>query len=260
MNEQTAIEPDLIFPLLRGRDIRRWLAIPTANIIMAQDPVTRRGIDGYDMKMKYPKTLLYLKKFEKELRDRAVFKRFFTRKPTNGAIVETGPFYSMFGIGNYTFLAYKVVWPWISVGVRAAVVTNIDEKVIIPEHNTSFVGCSDEREAYFICGLMNSSIGDYFIRTFYSGGGGGIGSPSVMQKINIPKFDLQNDLHLKLAYLSEEAHLAARKKEEVLVKKAEKEIDEIAAIIWGLSEDELKEIQTSLQAKSRINITKLSSS
>ncbi len=39
-----AVEPDLLYPLLRGRDVRRWHAEPSAHILLAQDPETRTGI------------------------------------------------------------------------------------------------------------------------------------------------------------------------------------------------------------------------
>ena len=67
---QAAIELDLLYPLLRGRDVKKWRAEPSAYIIMAQDPIKRRGIDEEDMKTKYPKTYIYLKRFEKTLRER----------------------------------------------------------------------------------------------------------------------------------------------------------------------------------------------
>ena len=41
---QAAIEPDLLYPLLRGRDIKRWRPEPSAHIIMVQDPIKRRGM------------------------------------------------------------------------------------------------------------------------------------------------------------------------------------------------------------------------
>jgi len=36
------IEPDLLYPLLRGRDVQRWKAQPSAWILMVQDPEKRR--------------------------------------------------------------------------------------------------------------------------------------------------------------------------------------------------------------------------
>ncbi|HAV42682.1 TPA: hypothetical protein DCX15_01515, partial [bacterium] len=67
---QSAIEPDLLYPLLRGRDVKRWHAEASAYIIMAQDPIKRRGIDEDEMKTQYPKTYLYLKRFEGILKEK----------------------------------------------------------------------------------------------------------------------------------------------------------------------------------------------
>jgi len=243
---QAAIEPDLLYPLLRGRDVKRWKSEPSAYIIMAQDPVKRRGIDEDRMKTSYPKTYQYLKRFEGVLRERAAFKRYFTRRDKGGATVETGHFYSMFDVGDYTFSLWKVVWPWISIGVRATVVSTTETKPICPEHNTSFVDCDNEREAYFICSLLNSKVGDFSIRAFYSGGGGGIASPKVLEQIRIPKFDSQDKLHLSLAELSEKAHDAAKKDSKEKMCEIEEEIDLLVADLWGLTKEELREIQFSL--------------
>lgn len=242
---QAAIEPDLLYPLLRGRDIGRWKADPSAYVIMAQDPIKRRGMNEDEMKTKYPKAYMYLKRFEGILRERAAFKRYFTRKDKSGRIVETGPFYSMFDISEYTFSPFKVVWPWISIGVKTAVVSTTGGKTICPEHNTSFVDCNEKKEAHFICALLNSSIGDFSIRSFYSGGGGGIASPNVLQKIHIPKFDVRDKFHLQLSDLSEKAHKEATKDNDVST--IEKDINNLAAEIWGLTKEELKEIQAALE-------------
>jgi len=244
---QAAIEPDLLYPLLRGRDVKRWKAEPSAHIIMVQDPVKRRGIQDSEMKTRYPKTYVYLKRFEDVLRKRAAFKRYFTRKDRAGRTVETGPFYSMFDVGNYTFAPYKVVWPWISINIQAAVISNFQGKPLCPEHNTSFVDCNDVKEAYFICALLNSTIGNFSIRAFYGGGGGGIASPRVLENIRIPKFNPQNTLHVRLAELSRSAHGEAQKYNEEVVQKIEEEIDECASSIWGVGRKELNEIRISLE-------------
>lgn len=39
---QAVIEPDLVYPLLRGSDVHRWYAEPSAHIILAQDPKRRK--------------------------------------------------------------------------------------------------------------------------------------------------------------------------------------------------------------------------
>ena len=237
---QMTIEPDLLYPLLRGRDVKRWHAEPSAYILMAQDPDERRGIDEKKMKTDYPKMYLYLKRFETVLRERK--SRGVTDMIEGGA-----PFYTMFAVGDYTFAPYKVVWPWISIGIRAAVIGECNGKSVCPEHNTSFVDLWTEDEAHFICALLNSAIGDLAIRTFYSGGGGGIASPGVLQNIRIPKFDPASKVHQELAGLSKEAHTATALGEEDTVVFIEGRIDELAAQVWGLNGEELREIQTSLR-------------
>ncbi|PWH17966.1 MAG: hypothetical protein DDG59_07045, partial [Anaerolineae bacterium] len=105
------IEPDLLYPLLRGRDVQRWRAEPSALILLTHEPGMRlKAIPEQDLQTRYPCTYGYLKRFERVLRERAAFKRYFTRPERRGRAVETGPFYSMFDVGDYTFAPWKVVW------------------------------------------------------------------------------------------------------------------------------------------------------
>jgi hypothetical protein len=69
---------------------------------MVQDPATRCGIAMDDMKMYYPKTYLYLERFEAVLRERK--SRGVTDMLKGGA-----PLYTMFAVGDYTFAPHRVV-------------------------------------------------------------------------------------------------------------------------------------------------------
>lgn len=95
------LERGLVYPLLSNSDTRRWSAKASQAILMVQDPATRRGVPEGEMQKTHPKAYMYLKKFERTLRARAAFKRYFTR-PVSGAtrVEETGPFYSMFNVGE----------------------------------------------------------------------------------------------------------------------------------------------------------------
>jgi len=244
---QTAIEPDLLYPLLRGRDIERWKAEPSAYIIMAQDPKKRRGIDEDEMKIKYPKTYLYLKRFESVLKERAAFRRYFTRKDKSGKIFETGPFYSMFDVGDYTFAPYKVVWPNIGSEIVSAVVATKERTPTLPQHIITLIACESIEEAHYICALMNSSIINFGLRAYSMKGGKSFGDPHVLRNIFIPKFDPKNKFHLYLVDLSKEAHEVAKSDNKEGLKKIEEGIDEVSAEIWGLTKEELKEIKISLE-------------
>jgi len=62
------IEPDLLFPLLRGRDVREWEAKHSENIyIIVTNNINRKPIPLKKMQREYPLTLAYLSKFEEKL-------------------------------------------------------------------------------------------------------------------------------------------------------------------------------------------------
>jgi len=238
---QAAIEPDLIYPLLRGRDVKKWHAKPSAYIIMAQDKITRRGIDEDEMKQRYPKTYMYLKRFEDDLRKRAAFKRYFTRK-SKGKIIETGSFYSMFNVGEYTFAPYKVVWREQASSLTSAAIGVFEGKAIVPDHKLMLIAVSSKAEAFYLSGMLNSSPSKYAAISY------AVGiqfNPHILENIAIPKFDPSDSIHLLLKNKSEEAHRLNGEGDSIA--ELESEIDELTAKIWGLSKQELKDIQLSLE-------------
>ena len=62
---QAVIEPNLVYPLLRGRDVQRWHAKPSAHIILANLTDKLAGIPEFEMKRRWPKTYAYLKQIRR---------------------------------------------------------------------------------------------------------------------------------------------------------------------------------------------------
>jgi len=92
---QAALEPDCIFPLLRGRDVIRWHAEPSAHIIAPQQEDRRdKAISESMLKEAHPKTYAYLAQFEDALNQR--------QSGVVRTLMEQGPSYSLYGIKNYT--------------------------------------------------------------------------------------------------------------------------------------------------------------
>ena len=174
---QAPMEPDLVYPLLRGRDVDRWRAHPSAYILMVQDPQKRTGYDESWLRVHLPHTYAYLAGFEWLLRQRSGYRKYFDQAKD--------AFYSMYDVAEYTFTPYKVAWPWIATRMAACVAYAAVEKSPIPEHNTSFVGLHDEQEAHYLCALLNSSPSDLCIRARTAGGGGGLASPSILENVRI---------------------------------------------------------------------------
>jgi hypothetical protein len=239
-----AVESDLLYPLLRGRDVQRWKAEPSACILMVQDLEKRRGYSEEWLQANYPRTYGYLKRFEEVLRKRR-------SRGISDMVRKGAPFYTMFAVGPYTFAPWKVVWTRLA-KIEAAVVGSHlmpylnQPKPIVPQETITLVECSDEYEAYYICALVNSSPFQFAATSYSQEGGKSMGSMHILEHIRISRFDPGNLVHIRLAELSKEAHAAAARGDAQGLRAVEAEIDQQAAQVWGLSAAELRAVQESL--------------
>lgn len=241
---QELIEPNLLYPLLRGRDVGRWRANPSAHILMVQDPVKRTGYDESCLKVRYPLAYAYLKQFETELRSQR-------RSQVVRDLMDKGAFYSMYAVAEYTFAPYKVLWPEVGKTLRAsASISDVDPhlgmRCHVPDHTLIMVPLETAEEAYYLSAALNSSPALAVVQGYISLHP----SPHVLEHVAVPKFAPSNALHQSLASLSTRAHqLAARGKDgEAELHRVEGEIDQLAAKLWGITDDELAQIQQSLLA------------
>jgi hypothetical protein len=238
---EAVIEPDLLYPLLRWRDMARYAArthglmtkdcatasseavslnpsedsllasrAPTEGwswhtqslyLLLAQDCVTRTGIDATLMREKYPLTLAYLEHFESQLCGRAAYRRYQQGRP----------FYSMYNVGPYTTAPIKVVWRRMDHRMNAAVVTSIDDPIlgprpVIPQETCVMIACDSLEEAHYLCAVLNSSLVNYIVQSHSVRGGKGFGTPSMLTYLNLRRFDPLNIVHKELANSSEAAH------------------------------------------------------
>lgn len=230
---RAAIEPDLLYPLLRGRDIQPWRAVASAWVILAQDPEKRSGWPEPKMKTEWPHTYRYLRQFEEQLRERSGFRQYFD--PAKD------PFWSMYNIGPYTLAPYKVVWKEVANDLVAAVVSERHAgRVVVPDHTVVFIPFADAQEAHFVCSLLASSCAQAVVRFYVTGHP----SPHIMGHIRIPRFDASSSVHRKLADISWRAHEQPYDAGSLLA-----EMDRLAAEVWGLSERELRAVQRELSRK-----------
>jgi hypothetical protein len=198
-----------------------------------------KAIPEVAMQQDYPRAYTYLKRFESTLRSR---KTQVVRR-----LMETGPFYSLFAVGDYTFAPWKVVWRELANELDAAVVNELDvhgeRKPVVPDHTCILVECENHDEAHYLCAMVNSSPARLAIRNYIVLHP----DPHVLNNIHVPQFSPKNRTHAKLAELSEAAHKAATKGDEAEVEHIEKEVNQWAAKLWNLSDEELAEIKRSLE-------------
>jgi hypothetical protein len=229
------IEPDLVYPLLRGRDVGRWQAKPSACILMVQDSQKRAGYDESWLKVQYPLTYAYLKEFENVLRERSGYKKYFD--------LQEDSFYSMYDVAEYTFAPYKVVWREQATSLTASVVGSHQGKPIIPDHKLMLIECLTASEAHYLCAMLNSNLAVFAAKCY------AVETQTdthIVENIRIPKFDSKNTSHLTLAKLSEQAHKLAAANDEKGLNLVEDEVDQAAGELWGLTGEELAEIKKSL--------------
>ncbi|MBM3128171.1 MAG: hypothetical protein FJ009_05970 [Chloroflexi bacterium] len=229
------IETELLYPLLRGRDVQRWNAFPSLHILAVQDPEKRVGYREDWLQDKAPLTFAWLKQFKKELAER------------KSSVIPRDPFYSMYAIGTITFSPYKVVWSEIARTLQAAVISDVEDeklgqKVVVPDHTAVFIPSKTETEAHYLCALLNSAPAQLAAMSYIVLHP----DPHVLTRIGIPKYDAKNETHAALAAQSKRAHKAQTKENADAVKEAETEIDALAAKVWNLTDAELREIQDGL--------------
>jgi len=239
-----AIEDFFVFPLIKTKHLKKWKLDGYIYTLQMHDPKKRIGYDERWVKVNFPKTYGYLKDFEDAI-----------RKRSSGVVrqlMEKGPFYSMYAVGEYTFSPYKVVWNQMGSKLNACVISSVNdeflgEKKVLPEHVLAFVSTDNENEAHFICAVLNSSVVDLAMRGI-AGGTKSFGTPKIIEEtIRIPKFDANEEKHRKLAELSKKAHELASKEEEEELREIAKEIDIEVANLFGLSEEEVEDVRGALR-------------
>jgi len=203
IEQRTAvIETDLIYPLLRWRDVGRWRATPRQHILLVQDPASRQPIPELLLHGEYPATHAYLKGLEAELRARG--------SSMIRSMMDRGAFYAMFGIGDYTMSPWKVVWRRMAKEFTAAVVGMAavagQAKPVLPQETLTFIPCTDPQEAHYLCALLNSPQATAWALAFTVPGGKSFGSAGMAAHMPLAKFDPRDAAHVELAELSQQAH------------------------------------------------------
>ena len=230
------IEPDLLYPLVRGRDVRKWTvnADPSARFLIVQDPATRRGIPEDKLRARCPRTYAYLLGYRDVLLQR--------RSQAIRRLMDES-FYAMFAVGEYTFAPHKVVWGEVGHELNAAVIEQRTGLPAVPDHTVILIACQQADEAHYLCATLNSSPAHLLIQNYIVLHP----DPHVMDRVRIPRYEPGIPVHRRLAELSRRAHDIAAGPEVGLLSDVENQIDECARELWGLSSTQLAAITDSLR-------------
>ncbi len=226
-----AVEPTFVHDLVRGKDVGRWRWNTATKIILPQDPAHPSTAVPVDtLKVKFPKTFVFFKGFEKEIRACALLAQFFNPK--------VDPFYSSYNVGGYTYAPFKVVWKEICREIESVVIEDPDRSVV-PDHKLVMVAFDKAEPAYFLSGLLNSIpvglfVRSYAVQTSISG--------HIFDYVAFPQFDSKDATHRDIAKHARDLHSAKA----VAVAELEERLDQAVALALYIPQANLKVMRKEL--------------
>ncbi len=191
------IEPYLLFPLLRGRDVREWEAKHSENIyIIVTNNINRKPIPLKKMQREYPLTLAYLSKFEEKLKTRSGYKKYFQGR---------GPYYAIYNVAKEIFRPYRIFWS--EMGDFGSVVINtindpfLGEKLPMTNNKNMYIPFLKEEEAYFVVSIINYPDAKKYINAKTLGTST---TTKLISEMKIPQFDIKNKFHEQIVNLAKQ--------------------------------------------------------
>lgn len=186
--KEVPFKSQLIYPLYKSSDIIKWKANPSYHALLPY--INKKILSEEKLQESFPQVYDYLLEHKTKLKNRK--SRFITHC-----------WYSLFGIGEYTFSTYKVIW-------KALGATRLEAAVIskgIPNQSMHcYIPFDERQEAFYVCGVMNSKIYNQALLKLNESGAKSFAQPSTIKKIAMPKFNIQNKNHLIISKLSEQLH------------------------------------------------------
>jgi hypothetical protein len=143
LGEQVFIEPEYLYPLLKCSDLANGRTEPTRFVLLTQ---RRTGEDTSVISRTAPRTWRYLESHRH---------RFEARK---SSIYNNRVPFALFGIGDYSFMPWKVAISGLHRIPHFALIGPMDGKPVLFDDTCYFLPFQDEREARVVTEILNSKV------------------------------------------------------------------------------------------------------
>ncbi|GIW90159.1 MAG: SAM-dependent methyltransferase [Pirellulaceae bacterium] len=235
------IEHTLIYPLLRGRDVQRWKAIPSHEVVLPHSPESGwRPIDETTMQRRCPRTYRYLCQFKDVLLER---KSGWYQKAKDRL-----PFYILFSVGAHTFARHKVVWREQAAEFTVAAVVS-EDRPIIPDHKLMMVAVDSAEEAYYLAGMLGNVVSRYVVASYILCIST---STAILENLAIPRYERADRQQREIADCSRRLHEVAAAGQPL--DELEDELDHLAARLFGITDVQLAEIRESYRELTKADL------
>ena len=209
------VEEKYIYPMLGGRNIARWQVKSNEFMLVPHTEEYKYGVPETVLARETPETFQWLSFYHDELLDTRIQNGKFFNK-------DTQPFYRLDNVGTYTYAPYKVLWKEQTGSMSAVVVSSYyesipdadhdlfaEDKPIVVDSKVLMLDIYNEMEAYYICGIINSPSVIEVVDGYAISTNRGV---DVLKYIAIPKYDSDNEVHAKIAFISKTIHEEMRDK------------------------------------------------
>ena len=195
------VEPDLLYPLLKGAaDFSACALHPQEQLyaLVPNEGISRQANQAAESRVN---SLRHTRKFFSHYRD------LLEQRSTWRLRQSKYPYYVIYNVGDYTFAPCKVIWAEMSRSFKSAVITKQDvpllgKRVVIPDHKIYYADFHDKDTAYYVCGLLNSRlVGEYVSSHTIQ-----IQVSNIFKHLNLPEFAASNKDHLALSRLCKSGH------------------------------------------------------
>ena len=199
---EAELEKEHIYPMLKGGNVKKWSISYDTYLLCPHTKDTKMmPVSHETLAHEAPKTLGYLYSFREMLDGRNGFAGWEKD-------IQRKEFHAILRIGGYTFSKYKVVWKYIANEFICAVAGTVNdaylgEKLILPNEKVMYVSTDSEAEAYYLCGILSSRAVADCVKSYMNPMSI---SAHVLGKLNIPDFDSENPLHMKVSEICKSGH------------------------------------------------------
>lgn len=152
LGELVHLEDEYLYPMLKSSELATGKATKPSRWML----VTQRAVGDSTnaISVRAPKTWDYLKRYSEALDRRA------------SSIYRDRPRFSIFGVGDYSFLPWKVAISGFYKNLQFIVVGNYAKKPVVLDDTAYFIACQTEQEARYIASLLDSDTAREFFSAF----------------------------------------------------------------------------------------------
>lgn len=148
--KECLLEETYLYPLLKSSDVANGRTKPVRYVLLTQRSPSG---DTTLIRKTAPQTWAYLTEHADALDQR------------RSIIYAKRPRFSIFGVGDYTFSPWKVAISGMYKTCRFEVIAGYQGKPVVLDDTCYFIPCASEKEARFICELLNSDVCQRFLRS-----------------------------------------------------------------------------------------------